>query len=221
MPRAAYDPDTERLILYYTKSEYDHLDDPADMGNAFSLIAYLFYEDGTWSNTGDAYTPEELSYFENPEEYKENWYGQRFLETRLDLSSDITPRVAESSAIGYNGLALFSYVVDWDDNLATSNDRNVFLQIYNFSEDSFSHIIRVTEESGAYSLPALVRSDNGTYLFYGDKGQTKEFGCVRYLNVSYVIQNGCTRKSRKAITSIMSCAPRGAPSRPIPPTAKE
>ena len=189
-PRRAGQYGIRTPLLYYTKSEYDHLNDPADMGNAFSLIAYLFYEDGTWSNTGDAYTEEELSYFENPETYKENWYGQRFLETRLNLSSDITPRVAESSAIGYNGLALFSYVVDWDDNLATSNDRDVFLQIYNFSEDSFSHIIRTTEESGAFSLPALVRSDNGTYLFYGDKGQTKESGCVRYLNVSYVIQNG-------------------------------
>ena len=142
MPRAAYDPDTQRLILYYTKSEYDHLDDPADMGNAFSLIAYLFYEDGTWSNTGNAYTQEELSYFEDPETYKENWYGQRFLETRLDLSGNVTPRVAESSAIGYNGLALFSYVADWDDNLATANDRDVFLQIYNFSESLFSILPR-------------------------------------------------------------------------------
>ena len=164
------------------------------LGHAFSLIAYLFYEDGVWSDTGDAYTEEELSYFENPEEYKRNWYGQRFLETRLDLSGDVTPRVAESSAIGYNGLALFSYVADWDDDLTTANDRDIFLQIYNFSEDSFSHIIRITEESGAYSLPTLVRSDNGTYLFYGEKGQAKESGCIRYLNVSYVIQNGLYEK---------------------------
>ncbi|MBR0280818.1 MAG: hypothetical protein IJQ81_04395, partial [Oscillibacter sp.] len=60
MPRAAYDPATDRIILYYTKTEYSDLKVLSDYGKAESVVAYLFYENGQWSNTGDAYAADEL-----------------------------------------------------------------------------------------------------------------------------------------------------------------
>ncbi len=219
MPKAAFDPETGRVILYYSKTEFVDLDALTDLGAAYSSIAYLFYQynqdgkTGVWRNTGDDYSEQELqdigdywkSLFppeenQTPEEYEQelqdylesykiNWYGQRSLDTRLDDSSGETPRVIDSGAIGYNGLALYAYTVDWDGLLNTSDDRDVFLQIYNFSENSFSHIIRVTPESGSYTLPQFARSENNTYLFYGEKSQDSERGAIRYLNISYFIRN--------------------------------
>ena len=192
MPRAAYDPETDRVILYYTKTEYHDLETLSDYGEAESIIAYLFYENGTWSNTGDAYSADELEGFTEEEiaEYKSDWYGQRFLEARLNLDSAAFPRIVSSDAIGYNGLALFAYTVDWDNSLNTSNDRDVLLQIYDFEQNIFTHVIRVTKETGSYDLPKLARSNNSTYLFYGEKPQGDgEHGVIRSLDVTYVLQN--------------------------------
>ncbi|MBQ9617536.1 MAG: hypothetical protein IJR48_04150, partial [Oscillibacter sp.] len=153
MPKVAYDETTGRLILYYTKTEFVDLEEISDISTAYSSTAYLFYQydaDRTscaWGNTGDEYTQDELrdigEYWQalnpplenqTPEEYnqeladyldlyKRNWYGQRSLDTRIDAESATTPRIADSSAIGYNGLGLYAYTVDWDGSLATSDDR--------------------------------------------------------------------------------------------------
>lgn len=191
MPRAAYDSETDRLILYYTKTEYFDINNLEDIGKAFSATAYLFYENGKWSNTGDVYTDDELAGMTEAEKkaYQKNWYGQRFLDVRLDSSSYDMPRVVDSDAICYNGVALYTWTVDWDDDLNTTNDRDVFLQIYNFEENSFTHIIRITEQSGIYTTPKLVHSDNATYLFYGAKYDDNDSGEIKTLNISNVIKD--------------------------------
>ncbi len=50
------------------------------------------------------------------------------------MAGDNDPIVIESDAISYNGLSLFAYVLDYDGKGATTTDRDVFMQIYNFSE---------------------------------------------------------------------------------------
>ena len=204
MPHAAYDAESGRLLLTYTKTEYDNLAKQENLGKAVSVIAYLFYENGAWQNSGDAYGAEELDVIANgqtdPEAYKayykEQWYGQRFLDVRIDRSegADLL-RVIDSDAISYNNLALNAWTIDWDGSLQTTTDRDVFLQIYNFTERTFTHIIRVTEKTGQHALPRFARSDNATYLFYGaqdfddETGELKENGEIRYLNVSDAIRN--------------------------------
>ena len=201
MPHAAYDPETGRLLLTYTKTEYDDLANQENFGKAVSVIAYLFYQDGEWKNTGDAYTEEELDDIAGAQEaykayYKEQWYGQRFLDLRTSKDPNAPLlRVIESDAIDYNGLALTAWTVDWDGSLETTTDRDVFLQIYNFSENSFTHIIRVTERTGQHSLPRFARSDNNTWLFYGaqtfneETGELNENGEIRYLNISGAVRD--------------------------------
>ena len=200
LPHAAYDTNTSRLILYYTKTEYNNITELDDLGTAASVMAYLFYENGKWQNNGDVYADSELrGTNEEKAAYREQWYGQRFLDLRTNSSSTL-PRVADSDAICYNGLALFAWTVDWDNDLNTSDDRDIFLQIYNFSENSFTHIIRVTEESGTYASPQFARSDNNTYLFYGAKGVEEDggqadHGEIRNLNISYLIKNSLYTRS--------------------------
>ncbi|MDD6188743.1 MAG: S-layer homology domain-containing protein [Clostridiales bacterium] len=194
LPRAAYDSVTDRLILYYTKTEYTTLDDVGDLNDensAPSVTAYLFYENGEWSNNGSAYTEAELSGMtaEEKEAYQANWYGQRFLDLRIDSASSEMLRMVESDAICYNGLSIFAWTVDWDRDLNTTDDRDVFIQIYNFEEKKFTHNIRVTHESGKYSTPKLARSNDATYLFFGVQEEGNDYGEIKYLNITDIIKN--------------------------------
>lgn len=191
LPKAAYDSTTDRLILYYTKTEYDDLETQSDIGTAASVTAYLFYENGVWSNDGSFYTDAELSDMQDPEYYKEQWYGQRFLDVRLDSMSSEMLRVVDTDVISYNGLSLFAWTVDWDRDLTTNDDRDVFLQIYNFSENSFTHNIKITPESGIYAMPQFGRTgSNTTYLFYGAQEAEADHGEIRYLDITDIIANG-------------------------------
>ncbi len=190
LPRAAYDSQTDRIILYYTKTEYDDLSKQSDIADAASVTAYLFYENGAWSNDGSYYTDEELEGVDDKDTYREQWYGQRFLDVRIDSSSPEMLRIVDTDAISYNGLALFAWTVDWDRDLETINDRDVFMQIYNFSENSFTHNIRVTSETGTYMSPKFGRADNDvTYLFYGEQDEESDHGEIKYLDVTDAISN--------------------------------
>lgn len=193
MPKAAYDSATDKVILYYTKTEYN-IKNPEDVANANSTIAYLFYDckSDTWSNTGDVYTEEELSGLGDDaakQEFREQWYGQRFLYLPLDGDKNNLPLVIDSDVIGYNGYSLFTWVIDWDQDMNTVYDRDVFMQIYNFAENKFTKIVRITSETGSYASPQFARSDNTTYLFYGAQAADEDHGYVKYLDISDIISN--------------------------------
>ena len=219
-PHAAYDAETDRIILYYTKTEYEGLEKIEDIGAAASVTAYLFYEDGKWSNDGSFYTDEEMDGIriqneagfkeycakegiaytaadvraagkEGVDYYKDQWYGQRFLDLRTKSDSELFLAV-DSTAIGYNGLGLFAWTIDWDKDLSTNDDRDIFLQIYDFEDNYFTHVIKLTNETGIYTMPQFARSDDNTYLFFGttktdDEDNTQ--GEIEYLNISDIIKN--------------------------------
>ena len=192
LPHAAYDSKTDRVILYYTKTQYDDIDSIEEFGSDFtnnSVTAYLFYEDGKWCNDGSYYTEKDLKTIapERRETFKKDWYGQRFLDLRT--TSDQMSLAVDSTAIGYNGLGLFAWTVDNDHDLATENDRDIFMQIYEFDTNTFSHVIKLTNTSGTYTAPRFARSDSSTYLFFGTKDAEEEHGKIQYLNVSEIIKN--------------------------------
>lgn len=202
-PKAAYDSAADRIILYYTKTEYKDMQKLEDIVECPSVIAYRFYENGAW-NGADSYTEEELSGVVSgdmtdaekeaaKERYKTNWYGQRFLDVRINKNSGEMLRIVDSDAISYNGLALYAWTVDYDKDLNTTEDRDVFLQIYNFSENSFTHIIKITSNSGNYAAPQFGRFLDETYLFFsaaGDlgNGEDENGGGIAYVNVGDAIR---------------------------------
>ena len=276
-PKAAYDPESETILLYYIKSDYydgvngaeieeGSIDESGsqisnedaqlvigDIVNAFSLITYRFARkdaSGNWVwNGGNDYTPAEKDTFNNNiqfqidngllpldytfEQYKKDWYGQRFLDVSqmIDITeirtitdgrnstdydgnsissppeitvtqeavmrrSPLDPRVVDTAVISYNGLALFAYSTDEDWNLKTDNDQEIYMQIYNFSENSFSHPIRLTTDkvringvdSPEYyvkdSQPKFVRSNGITYLFWNRNGS------IAYMDISGLVKYG-------------------------------
>ena len=206
-PHAVYDKATDRLMLYYTKTEYDGLDTVDSISKAASVNAYLTYENGKWSNDGSVYTDEELSsnrmkqaaaskgmtLDEYKQYYRDNWYGQKFLDLRLSDNAELT-RVAETAAMYYDGQAVFAWITDWDNDLSTLYDRDVFVQVYDFESKEFKHIIRVTDyvkteddtakigTSGCFN-PVFGRSAYDSYLFFGSMNEGDEEGRINYVNL--------------------------------------
>jgi hypothetical protein len=209
----AYDTDNpEDLIAFYTKIEFaESMTDTKDLLGDYSVVAYRCFRDGMWEDT---YTSGELAGIGNAVEYTTNWYGQRFLDVRLDKGSSFVPTVFDSgSAISYNGLALFAYVIDHDNNLGTADDRDILMQIYDFGKDEFSYIIRVSNTTGAYGKPQFARHENNTYLFYtsnrieiiDEDGNIKlDQAGIQYINVSDIISGGFYRVNAAGYYDLIS-----------------
>ena len=98
-----------------------------------------------------------------------------------DVSTD--PRVVDSDSISYNGLSLFAYTTDRDANLESTEDQQLYLQIYNYETDEFHHPIQITADANGSSKPQFVRCKGMTYLYWLNGGD------IQYLNVSAVISS--------------------------------
>lgn len=121
--------------------------------------------------------------------YEKDWYGQNFLkiapvvsiEEKLDEAGYWTgepviheieygqdgyvmPTVVDSDAVTYNGLALIAFTLDRDSNLQTESDRDVYMQIYDYKDDTFTHPIMITSNTTADQKVKLTRTESGTYL---------------------------------------------------------
>lgn len=235
-PNIAYDSESNRLIIYYTKEEYKATLTAQDEGNEdnaagvfgdlaypYSLTAYRLYD----LNTDEFvdYTDDELNdiFGNNPTnedvaDLKANYYGQRFvdlaprvmLDRRVDddgfllgetttsaYSGTNDPLVIESDAIGYNHLALYAYVLDYDGKKNTTYDRDVFMQIYNFREDRITYPILLTENNTAEDTDPQTQPDSASGLQFerigGKDGITYlaylADGKVKLINISENISN--------------------------------
>lgn len=149
------------------------------------------------------------------DQYIEDYYYQRFLSLApaVTVSENINeqgfaesepviteytstdPVVVESDAISYNGLGLFAYVLDYDGSKETTNDRDIFLQIYNFSEDSVSHTMMITSddvEDSNLRFERIGGEDGITYLAYLSGGNIRMFNISDNLSNDNVTIEGVT-----------------------------
>lgn len=203
-PAFAYDPVSGSAILFYRKTEY-RIREVGDFGKAYSTVAYLVYDAATdtWSNSGDSYTAEELARIAKScpagtaeadylEAYKENWYGQRFLETGAEcyVTDLAVAYVTAESATGTVRWAVCSVVCDWDGDSTTADDRDVIETIYDFDTGCFDDFARVTPESGSYCAPQYAQCEDGLFLFFGASNPETGEGEIRYYNAEQVVRNG-------------------------------
>ena len=187
----------------------------------YSLMAYQFYdfENETWRHT---YTEKEKQAIiesgmvteESFAQYEENWYGQGFLnlppaitvEESLDEDGYWTEEptiippssgqneglVVDTDVITYYGLAIFAYIFDKDGVRATSEDRDVYIQFYDYKDDIFMHPVIITSNKVEESSVKLSRSDQGTLLAYQSEGQ------ISVLNLSSIVGLGAYIKGEAA-----------------------
>ncbi len=121
-----------RIVLFYTTSDYNEYGD-GKITTLSQLLAvpgvtmYRIYENRAWSET---YSESEQ------EKYGDEWYGQRILDVNLsdpDGNRTYYPLAGQTDMISttYEGenKILATYVVDGDNNLATSTDRTIFMSV--------------------------------------------------------------------------------------------
>lgn len=185
----------EQLMVYYTKSEYVASDSQEEVTGdilhpADTIVAYRTYdfENDKWVDT--------YSKPDSQEGYTENMYGQQFLNLApvAKVTEEMDPQtgywkagttaqveaydgpenavVTDTAGIGYNHLSLLAYVLDEDGETITSKeDKNIYLQIHNFKEDTTHHPILITTERGNISNLQFVRTELGTYLYWLQDGE--------------------------------------------------
>jgi hypothetical protein len=244
-PHISFDPETKRLLVYYTKIDYSDnwtynstpSNDPdahknttddgenstvyGDIVNGYNVIAYRYAEkqaDDTfaWNTTydaGEGYNPDQGF-------TPEGFYGQRFLDLSVlvdiaetpvmqdtpnpigDLpagatgktvgtqqvvteaaNANLDPLVADSNLITYNGLALYTYVLDNDSSKSTTSDQELYMQIYNYELNEFHHPISLTNNGVQDTKPQFVRSKGITYLYWLSGGD------IVYMDVTDLIKN--------------------------------
>lgn len=201
-PVAVYDEKTGDINVYCVKTaENDNVKaEAADLANpmnasnsTYSVIAYSVYDGkaGKWALNDymDNEKPDDVT----EEAYKAQLQalnGQRILTSPIqtgDINMD-DPLIADFTAIGYNGIAVFAYTIDKDNSADTDEDRDLFLQLYDFEERITYHPIRITNDTLADSMPQLVRrggdTDGTTYLFW------KSGDTLDYIDVSSLVKYG-------------------------------
>ena len=87
-------------------------------------------------------------------------------------------------SVGYNGLAVYAYTVDKDYDLSTTNDKELYVQFYDFRNHATYVPIRLTNDDVSQAMPVLTRTDGDTYLFWLENGDT-----LKYLNVSFMLRS--------------------------------
>ncbi len=228
-PLAVYDTETkDYIILYYKTAQdtenYTSADDklldlvnPYAADKTYSVLCYMLY-----NGTQEADDPQPVGWVRDylyPNEteltqgeqasFLAQWGGQRFLPSALrDADGGQTdPPIADLTACpGYNGLAAYAFTVDKDLDLDTSEDKELFLQFYDFSEHSTYVPIRIAGDiveekiilpedrtQSGYSTaevttpvevgaPKLVRNGGSTWLFWRENNDG-----LRYVNVSELL----------------------------------
>lgn len=188
-PRIAYDSTENKMIIYYTKSEYEATENESGViGDAvypYDVIAYRIYD----MNKGDfvEFDANADGLFDyqilvdvaptvvaNETLTDEGYWTETPTFTKYKGEND--PIIIESDAIAYNGLSLFAYTLDYDGNKETTNDRDVFMQIYDFKNDSITHPIMITSNNVEERSLQFERVGGGiTFLSYISNGEIKMF----------------------------------------------
>lgn len=193
-----------------------------DLLNPYQTIAYRFYdfENEKWidSYMGDA--AEKLSVLSpsQRETFEENWYGQNFVdfakyvyvdESRISdgngywnekptsdevkltgIGKDYS--VLSFDIIGYQDKVISAYCIDIDGNAETTNDRDIFVKVYDYENNKEYNAIRITNDNREQGSKVKLLYDGmgGIRLFYTDNGNLVEY------DVKQLIDNGFKMKAQ-------------------------
>ena len=200
-PYAVYDRTSGDYNVYYIKTAEDtestaeavDLANPMNTsGKTYSVIAYRVYENGKgWVTT--EYKEKEKPSTVTDEQYTAQLAalgGQRLLSSPIrdeDVNKE-DPLISDFHAIGYNGIGVFAYTIDKDMNAETDEDRDLFIQLYDFATRSTYVPIRITDDDLPDAMPQLVRNgsdeDGTTYLFWMSENS------LHYIDISSLVKYG-------------------------------
>ena len=196
--------------VYYLKADYNILSsESSEVMNSIttteSIIAYRDYntETGEWS---EEYTEEQkMTLSENgidPGEYAAQWYGQQFVDTRM--GADSFNYITEIAACTTGGISYLAYIVDWDKDMKTTEDRDVFAMCNDNVGDvgsddpSYKLPVRITDKTGSYSELEFTSGKGVAMLFfhsdgfikYDADGNAQRASGIAYADIASTFQHG-------------------------------
>ena len=183
-----------------------------DTGNLYDVpagwVRDFLYENEFDPKTMAEYDPDQDGQIEGMAGYIADYAGERFLPSTILTESGeyADPPINDLTvASGLDGLAAFAFTVDKDFNMNTAEDRELYMQYYNFETHGTYVPIRVagdrtkttqyyntlTEQFETHTVteqvevgtPKLVRNGGNTFLFWRENGTS-----VKYLNVSRMLK---------------------------------
>lgn len=185
-PVGLYDDESGDMLVYYLKSEVgSDFETSVSPTTNESVIVYMLYDaaEGKWAR--DYYYDNEVESEEAEEILVNNWGGQRFLSSPIKDFEINDPIIIDFDAISYNGIGVYTYTIDEDNNMDTDGDRELFVQAYDFESHSTYVPVRITNDNLSDTMPQLVRNGEYTYLFW-----LQNSADIRYINISDLIKNG-------------------------------
>ncbi|MDR1692095.1 MAG: S-layer homology domain-containing protein [Oscillospiraceae bacterium] len=174
-PRGVYDPMTGDMVVYYLKtlpqggSAAEFVATMDSTANDCSLC-YMLYDGarGEWAR--DMYFPNEIADPLAAAELIKSFGGQRFVLSPIPGYAD--PLIVDFAAVEHGGFAAYAFTVDMDNNKSTVEDRELYLQLYEFASHKTYLPFRVfgflaEGETIQYeSLPQFASNGSETYLFW-------------------------------------------------------
>lgn len=199
MPAAARSKDGD-IILFYTKTDYSYgandgtiVDEVSELNEAYRSITYRLYDPETKTWREDYFPHEDI--YAQPVTEGLTWgdvlKGQRLVDTTIpdeDRIPGCGPKITAMQAVtvdemsqstGYylpddeqfGDKAVLVYCVDLDGSLYTTNDQEIYIQIYYFSTHKMSHPVRLTNNTVADHTPQISYHEGESYLFWNQAGR--------------------------------------------------
>lgn len=229
---AVYDATSKKIVVEYTKMDYTKLlslNDISSEETCETVVAYRIFDDNakkflsyadivavTTQITGKTVNGNPLRTITAANAAAEDaqWYGQLFVDTRIDRDSNNFPFVVDTASYYYDNrnvagaepkgrYVAFAFVVDNDRNNNTVDDRDIYALLFDFATMKYSEVAtRLTGKTGAYAQPEFVLRDGEVCLLFaasGDigNGEDEDTSGIAALNITTILKNGWYKRVNK------------------------
>ncbi len=198
--------DEEHLMIVYTKSDYQASNPEqgavvGDVLNPYTTLAYRFYdfENDCWLESGGIPNYYGQNFLDASRcaqvdesdiligEGDEDYLNQAGCWKRVPTAGEISieelgdPLIVDSDAIGYESYAVIAYTIDDDGFTDTTQDRELFIQLYDFKNNVFFPPIRYTDAGEGLNNLVFDQNNDDVYLYYLSAGD------IRCIDIGYLI----------------------------------
>ena len=170
-PQILVDPISNDRMIFFLKTDLN-----AEMGISAidaaqngSSVWYMYYDAASGKWLDDYEWPAYASWSPAEKEaMKQELGGQRALISEIGGSSPVITDIASITFEddGGRGKAAFVYTVDSDGSLDTNQDRELYIQLYDFMSHEASKPFRLMNNNVSETLPQLAQRDDNVFLFW-------------------------------------------------------
>lgn len=212
------------IMVYYLKSYYEQNNAVVgDIVNPYTIAACRIYDvnSGKFIDDYSELEKENIStygMYNSADDYEDGWYGQKFLDVSPNVyvsqasvlndegtwssepqlyanNTQKYGRIIGADSCQHNGKNIFAYVLDEDGNLATSEDEQVYIKLYDAKTDTFTDAMKVSNSDSQCTSPKLVQLKNKTYLLWSEQDG------IKAMDIGNVVDNCIKEESVNGLTT--------------------